>query len=418
MKSTYHEHFSNKKIPIPITWIILLLLISLVHVPVAHGEDPFFSIALSKFSNEQDAEKEEAELNNSGHNAFYRKEKNPDKESFEYQVYIEKYNTRDEAEKEALVLKDLELISDFTVKEVRETPQIIPEQNTPPVENNTELLPIPQPTETKEQTLKPDQGAEEKTTAPESSPIINEPVTESPPDTNTTKPEIKSPPAVDTVVNKTEPAPKSEPKAEPEKKVTKPEPVINHDDARLTEASLQVGAFKDEANAAALKIKLKNLGKNAFYRHESSGSKGEFYRLYITGYNSLREAIKDAKALVESGVISSYSRVHSKKPVLSIPSEAVDKEGKIYFIHVSSNKDETNASENVARLKEYGYKAFYVLEKDLSVSWYRVYIGEFKDEADAKKKGMELLDRGLISYFKPLAIDRKKLDSQIQETRK
>ena len=50
-------------------------------------------------------------------------------------------------------------------------------------------------------------------------------------------------------------------------------------------------------------------------------------------------------------------------------------------------------------------------KRTFSGSWYRVYIGEFNNEAEARKKGMELLDRGLISYFKPIAIDRKTLDN-------
>ncbi|MBN2418064.1 MAG: SPOR domain-containing protein, partial [Deltaproteobacteria bacterium] len=143
-------------------------------------------------------------------------------------------------------------------------------------------------------------------------------------------------------------------------------------------------------------------------------NKGDFYRLYITGYSSLREAIRDAKELKKSGVISGYSRVHSGEPVSDAPPDETavnEKEGKIYIIHISSNKNEENAAKNAARLREYGYEAFYKFEKDLSGSWYRVYIGEFKDEAEARKKGMELLDREIISYFKPFAIDRKKLSN-------
>ena len=320
-----------------------------------------------------------------GHNAFFRKEKSPDKEGIQYQIYIEKYDTRDEAEKEARVLQDLELISDYTVKEVKETPQLFPDGINPADENMPEVLPVPQPAKVKEQPLKPKSETGQQTTAKKPSSEIN-------------KIEEK-------------PAPKLQQKPKPKKRIRKPEPVINHDDARLTEASLQVGSFKDEANAAALKAKLKNLGKNAFYRHESTGNKGDFFRIYITGYASLGEAIKDAKELLNSSIITGYSRIIGKGSVSVIPQKTVDKKEKVYFIHISSNKDETNAVKNVASLKKSGYKAFYVLEKDAADSWYRVYIGEFKDETEARKKGMELLDKKLIEYFKPLAIDRKKLDN-------
>ena len=407
MNSTNPIRFSSSKIFIHFVWIVIFLSLLLAYVPLAQGEEPFFSIALSKFNNEQDAVKEEARLKNSGHNAFYRKEKSPDDKSIAYQIYIEKYNSRDEAEKEARVLKDLELISEYTVSEVREAPQTNPEEKIPDEEKANEELLATQapeakelapelPPETEKQTIapEPDSKTEELTATPESPPVINKTETESPLLANKEKQE-------------------TEEIAKPQNKDEEPEHVINHDD-QLTGAPLQVGAFSDEATAAELKKKLRNLGKNAFYRLESAGTKGNFFRLYITGYSSLHEAIKDAKILVESGIISDYSRIHSKEPFSTVPPEKKGEEGKgdnSYFIHISSNKDEANAVENVTRLKEYGYKAFYALEKDSSGTWYRVYIGGFKDEAEARKKGMELLDSGLITYFKPIVIDRKKLNN-------
>ncbi len=415
MKSRYSDRFLNKTVAMAIAWPVLLVFALFVNAPPAHAEDPFFSIALSKFKNEQDAAKEESKLKNSGHNAFFREEKSPNNKNIFYQVYIEKYNSRDEAEKEARVLKELELISDYTVREVKEVPLTPKEEKIPAEENIPETLPA-ESTEIKESSPDPGQVIEEQTAAAVPSPIPEDQSTAPDPGTDAEKfiatpesfPETERLEPVQTpAVNNTKQ--ESEPNTEQKSK-----PVQNHDDERLTGASLQVGAFSDEANAAALKIKLRNMGKNAFYRYESADSKGDFYRLYITGYPSLREAINDAKELKRSGIISNYSRVHSNfsdsNDLLDESSER-KKEEKIYFIHVSSNKDEANAVENVARLKKSGYKAFYVLEKDLSSSWYRVYIGEFNNEAEARKKGMELLDQGLISYFKPIAVDRKTLDN-------
>lgn len=191
MNSIYHEGFSIKSIFLSIRWIILLLLLLLVYASVTRGEAPFFSIALSKFNNEKDAEKEETKLKNSGHDAFYRKEKNS-----EYQVYIEKYNTRDEAENEAMVLKDLELISDYTIREIKETPQTDKKQNTPAKENDIDVLPIPQPAKVKKKILNPGPKTKQQTTASENAPVINEPKDESSAATNKTDMKTESPPEV------------------------------------------------------------------------------------------------------------------------------------------------------------------------------------------------------------------------------
>ncbi len=155
------------------------------------------------------------------------------------------------------------------------------------------------------------------------------------------------------------------------------------------------------------------LGKNAFYRKEAIENGDTYYRLYITGYKSLREAIKDAKMLLKSGVISSYSRIHSQNITPGTrQTKQVEEEnrGKIYVLHISSDKDETNAKETVARFRKSGYKAAYRHEMINSEGWYKVYIGEFKNEAEAREKGAELVKEGIISYFKPIAINPEKLN--------
>ncbi|NLA75109.1 MAG: hypothetical protein GX846_06535, partial [Deltaproteobacteria bacterium] len=116
--------------PLRIIFIAISAIALLIFTPaLSRGEKPFFSIALSKFSSEEAAKKEELNLKNSGNNAFYRREKNPENNQIEYQVYIEKYNSVEEATREAKVLKDLELISDYHVKEVVDTP--MPDEHLP-----------------------------------------------------------------------------------------------------------------------------------------------------------------------------------------------------------------------------------------------------------------------------------------------
>lgn len=487
MNSMYRHPLLKKRTARTFQGIILFFLLLCLCAPRSYAEDAFYSIALSKFSNEQDAKKETLKLKNAGNNAFYRKEKNPDNNSIIYQVYIEKYSSLDEAEKEAEVLKDLELISGYTIKKVPEKPQTVKEEEAPSETGEPEVLPIPQPAEAakpssvseakdKEQTPEPKAGTEKQLQETGQPPEANQPepetgdtenkISEPAPETGeqtkgaeqpaeknepvhetgktgnmaaapeakieehikeTEQPPVENEPAHETaeIENRA-----SEPKAEKQTEEIVQSPAVSHSGSEMknanpeheaiggndhfTGASLQVGAFKDEANAEATKIQLKNLGKNAFYRHESVDGEGAFYRLYITGYKSLRDAIKDAKSLVASGVISGYSRVHSKGALTDLhESGKVEKEsgGKVYFIHISSNKNKSNAEEAVARLKKLGYDAFYVLEKGPSETWYRVYIGKFRSEAEARDTGMELLDKGIISYFKPIVIDPGKLEN-------
>ena len=405
-----------------IAGIIIFSSLLFLYVPASKGEEPSWSIALSKFNSKKDAQTEVTKLKNSGHNAFFRKEKESDNDKTVYQVYIEKYTSRDEAEAEAMVLKDLDLISDYTVKDIKETPPPVKPEETPPGKNDPETSPFAVPAVIDNQGTEPSTGKiETQQAGPEPEPMEQIPEDKNPPVSN-------APPAGKTDFEKKDPEPSPETqeqpikvpkptevkKSGPEKQVihSKPEKSRKHEPS--AESSLQVGAFKEEANAAALEIKLKNMGKNAIYRKEMTDSKEVFYRLYITGYNSLGEAVKDAKKLLKKGVISGYSRVHSKDiPSNTLKKKAVKnkKPGKIYFIHVGSNKDEANAAETVDKLNKMGYKAIYLYETDPSGNWYKVYIGKFKDEAEARKKGMELYEKKIISYFKPIGMDSQNLEN-------
>jgi cell division septation protein DedD len=464
MNSKNSQNLPARMIPIAISVIVFFVFI-LVTPALLYGVEPFFSIALSKFDNEEAAKKEESKLKNSGNNAFYRKEKNPKNGDIEYQVYIEKYNSMDEAIKEAKVLKDLEIISDYLVKEVVDTPIVeeappetqpketdttqppdninkVPETKTGVTENKA---PVPESKIIEGQaplTAKKDAGVKapetettgvikadidieskkveeplpqakkevEKTGIPEqdktSGQVRREPI----PVQKETPPEIKKDEAVPEKTNtpdatQTPDLKGTEPEKMPEKKI--PLADVNIDQAKG--ATLQVGACKEEANAAILKKQLLSLGRTAFYRYETAEGMGNIYRIYITGYKTLGEAVKDAKTLVGSGVITGYARPQSKIPAADISPKKTDvtvneTDGNIYFIHTGSYKEEVNAQRAVASLKESGYKAFYVPEKEPSVIWYRVYIGDFRSEAQAREKGMELLNKGIITYFKPVAI--------------
>ena len=137
------------------------------------------------------------------------------------------------------------------------------------------------------------------------------------------------------------------------------------------------------------------------------GSRG---KQYLRIRRKKHEAtVKEARKLVNSGVISDYTIRQFGK--ISQPAPAIKHPEKpLFFLHVSSFKEKENAVEYVQLLDEMGLKAFLVQEEISGVSWFRVYIGEFENEAKARKKGDELLQNGMIDYFKPIEIDLNKME--------
>ena len=88
-------------------------------------EGAVYSIHLFSFKGSDEAKAKTNEFNELGYNAFYRKEK-ADGKADVYNVYIERFISRSEAEKEADILKELGLISDYDVREIIENPKSIP----------------------------------------------------------------------------------------------------------------------------------------------------------------------------------------------------------------------------------------------------------------------------------------------------
>ncbi|MDB9823508.1 SPOR domain-containing protein [Deltaproteobacteria bacterium] len=277
--------------------ILFLLFISAIpNIPGnSYAEETFYSINLDSFIDVETATSRVKDLKGLGHNAFYRYE-NLEEEGV-YRVYIESYDSRSEAENEAAILKDLGLISGYTIQELEKIP-----------------------------------GA----------------------DSSLIKP-----------------------------------------DKRLY--NLQVSSLKEKAHAENIVENLKKSGCSAFYRLETVKDKGEWYRVYITGYESMGEAEKEARRLMESGIISGYS---------SQRIETVNYDKELYFLHVGSFKEDSNAEQTARALKEKGFNAFYQTEKVAGEDWFRLYIGEFEDEKTARETGSELKEKGIISYYKSLKIKR------------
>lgn len=287
---------------------ITLTLSYLITVPnvigIAYASKVFYSIQLGVFNELNDAKDKVDSLKKLGHNAFYRHETRKGKGDV-YRVCIERYGSQEEAEKEAEVLKDLDLISHYTIKAIEERP-----------------------------------------------------------------------------------------------------PAHSSKDKQYTKVYLlRIGSYKEQMNAEKVVNNLKRSGHNVFYRYEGVKGKGSYYRVYIAGYRSKSEALKDGKKLKKSGLIQGYAiRVMGEEPKAGVP---LGKPGrKAYFLHISSFKERPNAEKTVKRLEKNGHRAFLVKEESVGESWFRVYIGEFNNEKAARKLGAELKEKGIISYFKPIEVNK------------
>ena len=172
--------------------------------------------------------------------------------------------------------------------------------------------------------------------------------------------------------------------------------------------SIQVGAFKELDNAMRRVKQLKELDYNAFYRDKDIKGNGKWYRVYIDRYGSKKEAEKEAKNLINSGLISGYSVKLIDEKSTAGPG-TIEPDKKVYYLHVNSFKEKTNAERSVQRLEKRGFKTFFVAEKISVKNWFRVYVGEFDDEKEAEQAGLKLKEEGLISYFKTIVIDKKRL---------
>ncbi|MBW1801727.1 MAG: SPOR domain-containing protein [Deltaproteobacteria bacterium] len=183
-------------------------------------------------------------------------------------------------------------------------------------------------------------------------------------------------------------------------------PVFGH--AEEPVYSIQIGAYQKLESAVTMVNHLKNLGHDAFYREEKIKGKGRWYRVYIQKYHSKNEAQKEARAMKKLGLISDYiiKRIsEGKQPPVADNANRPD----VFFLHVSSFKEKTNAEKKVKQIEGHGYKAFYLSEKVLGEDWYRVYIGEYENEEAARRIGVDLRNRAIISYFKIIKIDKNAL---------
>ena len=294
-----------------LTFILFASIMTLSDSGLANAEDAVYSIQLGYFLDNSKAKEKVDSLKGLGHNAFMVESVTEDGGKVTV-VYIEKFNTKQDADNEARILKELNLIREYSIQSMKGTPVPSPEAAQKDMENGFYL---------------------------------------------------------------------------------------------------QVSSLKEKKNAQKKVDKIKETGRNAFHRYEAINEKGSWYRVYTGSYSSKSEALKDAGAMQKSGLITSYYiKPVGEKTVSPKPVTEKDEDKKIFFLHVSSYTEKSNAEIDVNRLKDLGLKAFFVREDISGILWYRTYIGEFGDEETARKIGSELKDKGELFYFKPIEIDKSKIE--------
>lgn len=205
--------------------------------------------------------------------------------------------------------------------------------------------------------------------------------------------------------------------------------LLIHDDARAEDAyGIQVGSYQDLDNAVDRVNYLKRLGYEAFYRYETVKDKGKWYRVYIARYPTLKQAEEEARVLRDLRLIESHEirLIRNDKPSLATPAPAAqppeqeepvvepgkEPEGVVYLLHVSSFKEKKHAEAEAQKFRKAGLDAFFVDEELAGGRWFRVYIGTFNSEKEARDAGELLKKQGTVSYFKPMKIDRAALSGK------
>ncbi|MFP4037264.1 MAG: SPOR domain-containing protein [Desulfobacteraceae bacterium] len=162
---------------------------------------------------------------------------------------------------------------------------------------------------------------------------------------------------------------------------------------------IQVAAYKDRQEADQRVDQLKRLGHQAFSRREAVPGKGKWYRVYIAEYPTQEEAEKEARILRDLELIEDYDirtlKSRDDKEHRDMPEEGA------YVLHVGSFKARANAAKEVENLKKLGHDAFFREEEISGETWYRVYLGGYDSEKEARAAGEGLKQKGGISYFKP-----------------
>ena len=118
---------------IAIKYISIALMVIFFIVPhITHANEIMYGIQVDEFNDSNSAENRVKALNQLGHNAFYRCESIENNKML-CRVFIDQYPTQKEAENEAEFLKKLELITNYSIRQIGEKVQTVkPDTVKPP----------------------------------------------------------------------------------------------------------------------------------------------------------------------------------------------------------------------------------------------------------------------------------------------
>lgn len=112
--------------------LITILLAFLIFIPsMVFSNSTMYGIQVYEYKDPKSAENRVNNLNQLGHDAFYRCEKTESGE-MTCRVFVDQFETQAEAEEEATFLKKLDLIKDFTIYAIVDKPPPEKQKPTPP----------------------------------------------------------------------------------------------------------------------------------------------------------------------------------------------------------------------------------------------------------------------------------------------
>jgi cell division septation protein DedD len=220
-----------------------------------------YSIQVAATQDRAAAEKKVTELAKLGHNAFFRQETIQGKGQW-YRVYVERFSSKAEAEKEARTLKSLGLISDYAVRPLGETQEA---------------------SEPAKAAARPEGGKEPKPRTPGAG-----------------REAVKAGQGP-----KDGAVPRESPSAERQDK--KPGPGVHY---------LHVGSYKEKENAEKSVQELVKHGQKAFLVEEGPAG-GKWFRVYVGEFETEQEAGRAGAALKERRLITYFKTVSFKEGIPS-----------------------------------------------------------------------------------------------------
>ncbi len=170
-------------------------------------------------------------------------------------------------------------------------------------------------------------------------------------------------------------------------------------DAQSKFYSICFGSYKNKNYAAEAVSRLKEKDYDAFFEYEEVQGKGKYYRAYVGKFNSVAEAKRKADQLITLEIIPDYFiNTLFDEDQAELPD--IDHDTESYSLHVSSFKKKSLAEKEVRRFSKPGHRAEISEEMVNGEIWFRVYLGPFRNKAEAQAAAAELKKDKIISYYR------------------